>query len=359
MTRPQAPEIRQIPLAELDLTGLPPRGTPEFETAVTGRYAMEYAAKGWNALITVDELHVRILALPEHGIEPKAYVLGLLQNGFLADALPMLEALDSMLADVDVAYNLGLCLSELGRPVEAIAALERALKMAPAHFHAAIALGVAHAKLNKYDDAACVLTKVVQATPDDALAKRNLAAVLMRGGKPQDALPYFRQAASLAPSDPGAHLGLAQCLEELGGGYLEEATNTYRKIVKRFATHPVGEMAEEALTRISQQTMRDRVGGGVRMDAVMYMQSAFERFAKMDRAEVGRVTMEIAMLGRDGLEVNNPSRRYTLKSLEGDFSALALLAYMHVGVRMFEPEADTGTGLDREYEAAKALTAKN
>ena len=159
---------------------------------------------------------------------------------------------------IDVAYHHGLCLSELGRPEEAVAVLERALELDSTHTHAGIALGVAFARLDQYDEAARVLTGVVQATPDDPLAKRNLAAVLMRGGKAQEALPYFRQAASLAPAD--------------------------------------------------------RVAGGLRMDAVMYMQSAIERFARMDPAEVGRITMEIAMLGREGLELNNPSVRYTLKA---------------------------------------------
>ena len=39
MTLRQAPEILQIPLADLDPAGLPPRGTAEFEQAVIGRYS--------------------------------------------------------------------------------------------------------------------------------------------------------------------------------------------------------------------------------------------------------------------------------------------------------------------------------
>ncbi len=121
MTPRQAPEIFQLPLAELDLADLPPRGSPEFEQAVIGRYALEYAARGWNAVVTVDDAFVRVLAVPERGVEPKAYVLGLLEHGFLDDALPLLEALDGMLEDVDIAYNHGLCLSELGRVPDAVA----------------------------------------------------------------------------------------------------------------------------------------------------------------------------------------------------------------------------------------------
>jgi len=46
MTTRQASEIFQFPLDDLDLAGLPQRGTPEFEQAVIGRYALNYAARG-------------------------------------------------------------------------------------------------------------------------------------------------------------------------------------------------------------------------------------------------------------------------------------------------------------------------
>jgi hypothetical protein len=80
MTTRQAPEIFQIPLDDLDPVGLPPRGTPEFEQAVVGRYALDYAARGWQAVVAVDDAFVRVVAVPERGVEPKAYVLGLLQS---------------------------------------------------------------------------------------------------------------------------------------------------------------------------------------------------------------------------------------------------------------------------------------
>jgi hypothetical protein len=80
MTLRQAPEIFQIPLADLDPAGLPPRGTAEFEQAVVGRYALDYAARGWQAVVAVDDAFVRVVAVPERGVEPKAYVLGLLHS---------------------------------------------------------------------------------------------------------------------------------------------------------------------------------------------------------------------------------------------------------------------------------------
>ena len=69
----------------------------------------------------------------------------------------------------------------------------------------------------------------VKLEPENAFAKRNLAAVLMRAGR---------------AADPGAQLGLAQCLEELGPSHVKEAAEQYKAVVKRFPDHQAGEMAE-------------------------------------------------------------------------------------------------------------------
>ena len=66
--------------------------------------------------------------------------------------------------------------------------------------------------------------------------------------------------------------------------------------------------------------------------------------------------LEIARLGQQGLAINKPSKRYTPKTLDGEFTGLQLLSYMHAGMKMFNPEVDTGSGLDREYEIAKGMT---
>jgi hypothetical protein len=65
--------------------------------------------------------------------------------------------------------------------------------------------------------------------------------------------------------------------------------------------------------------------------------------------------MEVALLGRQGLEINDPDPRYRLNSLEGEFSGLHLLCLMHAGIRLLDPQADTGTGLDQEYDMAVAM----
>ena len=50
------------------------------------------------------------------------------------------------------------------------------------------------------------------------------------------------------------------------------------------------------------------------MDAVFYMQGAMDDFAKKSKQEIGQLVMEIALLGQNGLQINNPGMRYTLKT---------------------------------------------
>jgi hypothetical protein len=160
----------------------------------------------------------------------------------------------------------------------------------------------------------------------------------------------------LAPEDPGAALGLSQSLEQLGGESAREAAAVYGDILRRFPDHPVADQARAAQTKQAHARLH-AAGGTPRMDAVAYMLSAMETFATMPRDAAGRVVLEIARLGEQGLAINEPKTRYTLQSLPGDFSGLQLLSYLHVGMKLFDPTADTASGLDREYATALALTA--
>jgi len=359
VNRPSAPEIFQKPVAAIDMTGLPPRSSPGFQEAVIARYALEYASKGWNAAVTVDDDFVRVVAIPENGIDPKEYVIGLLQHRYLEDALPILEALYGMLDDADIAYNYGICLSELGRIDESLRPLERCVHLDHGYTNAYVGLGVAYTRLGRNEDAERALRKAIHQDPENAYAKRNLAAVLARSGKGAEALPFFRQAASLAPNDAGAQLGLAQCLDELGGEHRKEADKVYGEITRRFADHPAAEIAKTARNKIANEQLHDSVDGKVRMDAVFYMQGALDQFAGKSRQEIGEIVMEIGLLGQGGLQINKPDMRYSLKHLPGDFSGLQLLSIMHAGMRLFDQNVDTGTGLDREYDLAIAMRGKD
>jgi tetratricopeptide (TPR) repeat protein len=350
----QAPEIFQLPLASLDLAGLPPSDDPGFEQAVIAHYALQYGTKGWNAAVVVSEGMVRVVAVPQQGVEPKAYLLGLLRHGYIEDALPGLDAMYSMVDDPDICFNYGVALSELGRVEESLAPLNKCLNLDPGYDNAAIAIGVSLSKLGRYDEAEVVLKAATKVQPDNALVKQNLAATLARAGKFTDALPYFRQAASLAPDSPVALMGLANCLNSIEG-YEKESLKVYKDVVKRFPDSQFTESAKRILNKAGQSDLRKVVDDGYRPDAVEYMIGAMKRFSEIPQEHVGRAVMEIAQLGEAGLEINNPLKRYSLTNLDGDFSGLQLLCYMHVGMKLFDPSMDSGSGLQREYEIAKEI----
>ncbi|MCX7177070.1 MAG: tetratricopeptide repeat protein [Proteobacteria bacterium] len=351
----QAPEIFQLPLTSIDVAGLPSQTDPGFEQAVIAHYALQYAAKGWYAAVVVSDGLVRVIAVPQQGVEPKAYLLGLLRHGFIADALPGLEAMYGMVDDADICFNYGVALSELGHVEDSLAPLNKCLRLDPSYDNAAIAIGVSLSKLKRYDEAEVVLKAAAKIQPDNALIKQNLAATLARAGKYVEALPFFRQAVSISPN-PGTMMGLAQCLDS--AGHKKEALKAYKELVKRFPDSPFTEQAIAILNRAGQADLRKVVDDGYRPDAVEYMIAAMKRFAELQREQVGRAVMEIGQLGQTGLEINNPSKRYSLTNLDGDFSGLQLLCYMHVGMALFAPGVDCGSGLQREYEIAKGMASQ-
>ena len=357
MPSPQPPEIFQIPLDQIDLPGLPPKTDAGFEQAVITHYALSYGARGFSAAVVVSGGFLRVVAVPQQGIEPKAYLLGLLQHGYLEDALPGLEAMFNMVDDPDIAFNFGVALSELNRVEESLVPLNKCLILDPSYDNAAIALGVSLAKLERYDEAVDILKTAIKIQPDNALVKQNLAATLARAGKPKEALPFFRQAASLAPNNPGALMGLAQCLDSINE-HRAEALKTYKEVVKKFPDSQFTETAKQILNRAGQADLRAVVDGGYRPDVVEYMTSAIKQFDSLPKQQVGKITMEIGLLGQNGLEINNPKRRYSLENLAGDFSGLYLLCMMHVGMSLFDPRVDTGSGLAKEFEIAKAMCGK-
>ena len=62
----------------------------------------------------------------------------------------------------------------------------------------------------------------------------------------------------------------------------------------------------------------------------MYCLGAIQKFEKMNPTEVQKIGFEIAMLGQRGLDTNDPTQKYRLKTLPGDYSGLNLVCLMYV-----------------------------
>ena len=87
----------------------------------------------------------------------------------------------------------------------------------------------------------------------------------------------------------------------------------------------------------------------------MYCLDGLQRFRDLGKTKTGAVVFEIAMLGRSGLDINDPAQKYTLRSLPGSFSGLQLVSLMYTGMKLIDPSADAGIDLSKEFAAAKAL----
>jgi hypothetical protein len=75
----------------------------------------------------------------------------------------------------------------------------------------------------------------------------------------------------------------------------------------------------------------------------------------MDAEEVRGVAFEIALLGRNGLDTNDSTPKYELRSLPSRYTGLQLVSMMFVGFKQVEPTLDAGFDLSKEYEAAQQL----
>jgi hypothetical protein len=132
-------------------------------------------------------------------------------------------------------------------------------------------------------------------------------------------------------------------------------TKTYQKTIDMNEFGRLADVAREARRKAAEEAFKERAGGTLRPDAVMYCLSAIEKFENMSEEEVKRIGFEIAMKGRDGSDTNDPTPKYQLKSLPGDFSGLHLGCYIYVAFQSIAPETDSGFDLSKEYAGAKSL----
>ena len=68
-----------------------------------------------------------------------------------------------------------------------------------------------------------------------------------------------------------------------------------------------------------------------------------------------QVAFDIAMKGNQGLDINNPDKKYTISTMKGSFTGLQLVSYMYVGFQIIDPSADIGIDLSEEYTASVSL----
>lgn len=77
---------------------------------------------------------------------------------------------------------------------------------------------------------------------------------------------------------------------------------------------------------------------------------------KFPDKEIREITFEIGMLGRHGLDINDPRETHVLRALPGRiFSALELVCIMYAGFKRIEPGMDVGVDLSEEWGMAERV----
>ena len=353
------PLIFSLGVDDFDLTKLPINedllrsDRNLLESAIHEFYISQFRQLGGDGDISISNGVISVKWMPESGLSDIIeYSISLLKQGDYGTSVPLLKAvLKHSPDDPVVLYNLGMALSDLNQLDDAIKMLNHLIELQADNARAWNALGVAYSRINDMISAEKSLQISLTIDPKDGYACRNLGAIIAKRSK-EEAIPFFKRAADLLPEDQASQYGYGLALLETGDS--NSADTILKKAVELNPMTPIAEMARSKRSQIAHETMRSKVGGGLRMDVVMYCLSALERFR--DQPELLQpVTFEIAMLGRQGLDMNNPEKRYTLKSLPGDFSGLQLVTYMYVGLKQLSLEADPGIDLSQEYEHAKQL----
>ena len=90
----------------------------------------------------------------------------------------------------------------------------------------------------------------------------------------------------------------------------------------------------------------------------MYCLDGLQKFPDFGDTKTRAIVFEIAVLGRSGLDINDPAKTYSLRSLPGDYSGLHLVSLMYTGMKLIDPSADAGIDLSREYEQAVKMKGK-
>ena len=116
--------------------------------------------------------------------------------------------------------------------------------------------------------------------------------------------------------------------------------------------------AEKARTDFAHKRLKSRSVGGFRPDVMMYIAGALQTFKKLGPKKRQETALEIALLGRSGLDINDSAGKYKLKSLPGNFSGQHLLAIMYTAFRQIDATMETGADFGAEYQAALKMQGK-
>jgi arylsulfatase A-like enzyme/Flp pilus assembly protein TadD len=149
------------------------------------------------------------------------------QAGRPTEAIATLEAaLKNGLSHRDIRVKLGIYLAQTGHAPRAIALLEG---LAGDDIEALNALGIAYGQANRSVDAMATFNKVLEIDRSNGLAWQNIGTIELRDGDRQRAETSLRRALSIDDALPGAHTTLGVVLADTGRK--DEAIELWKRAV--------------------------------------------------------------------------------------------------------------------------------
>jgi len=126
--------------------------------------------------------------------------------------------------------NLGLAVSALGRPQEAITHFQEALRIKPDHAEAEYNWGFVLHTAGQPEDAIKHYQAALQLKPDYAQAQNNWGAALLGLGKFEEAVAHYQETLRIKPDHVEAHGNMGAALASMGRS--QEAARHYQQALK-------------------------------------------------------------------------------------------------------------------------------
>ena len=168
---------------------------------------------------------------PQHEFGWKALGAAFKQMGRSMDALaPMQKAVALSPGDTNAHGNLGATFQDLGRLDDAEMSLRRALQINPDNAQALSNLGVTLQAQGRLNEAEASIRQALEIKPDFAEAQNNLGNALKGLGRLNEAEDSYRRTLQINPNYGEAHYNLGLTLHELGR--LDEAEASYRRALQ-------------------------------------------------------------------------------------------------------------------------------
>ncbi len=253
----------------------------------------------------------------------------------------------------DVAlYNLALAYNSINEPENAIETFDIYLAHYKKDPSVLAGLGYSYYLNGDIEKSKEILEEAVELNPGNIDALRNLAGVLANLGDIDKAEKLFKQILEIEPKNYRTLTGLGMIYFQKED--YDKAENCFYQVMDLPIPEEVKDPAREYLTKIAAKTLKK---DGFRVDAVMYLVSAINLYKNMDLEGIKKVAFEIATLGQNGFDINDPKKTYKVPALQGnEISGLCAICYMYVGFKKIDPSLDTGIDLADEFNQASILS---